>query len=99
MYWTAKGLEDTGDVKLVRFADGRLFSILPDRNKKPPKYTLFDELGVIEGSPQHQGPMSQDLLTSILNSSGATPISLGDAKLVRADHRAKVRQKEPGGDR
>lgn len=91
MFWTPKDLEDTG-VKLVRFRDGGLFSILRDRTKMSPTYTLGDEFGMIEGAPQHKGPLSERLLLTILNEEGAKPISLGDAQQARADHRVKVKQ-------
>lgn len=91
MHWTAKELKDDGSVKLVRFVDGRLFSILRDRTKKSPTYTLGDELGMIEGSPMHQGPLSEGLLLAILNAGGAKVVSLGDAQRIRADHRVTVR--------
>ena len=88
--WTTKDLEDTG-VKLVRFADGGLFSILRDRTKKNPTFTLGDEFGLIDGNPKHQGPLSETLTLLILRSEGAKPISLGDAQQLRADHRVKVK--------
>ena len=92
MYWTRKDLENSG-VRLVRFIDGRLFSILRDKTKKNPTYTLGDEFGLIEGKPQHQGPLSEAHVISILNAEGAKPISLGDAQQVRADHRVKIKRK------
>lgn len=96
MHWTPKELEDDGSVKLVRFVDGRLFSILRDRTKKNPTYTLGDELGMIERSPKHQGPLSERLLLTILNEEGARPISLGDAQQMRANHRAMMRGASEG---
>ncbi|HVZ17224.1 MAG TPA: hypothetical protein VG897_08915 [Terriglobales bacterium] len=92
MHWTSKDLEDRSGVRLVRFIDGRLFSVLPDRSKRNLTYTLGDEFGIIEGKPQHQGPLSEARLLSILNSEAAKPISLGDAQRVRAEHRVKVKQ-------
>lgn len=95
--WTPRDLEGNG-LKLVRVGDGGLFSILRDRTKKNPTYTLGDELGLIEGSPKHQGPLSEGLLLAILNSEGAKPISLGDAQQVRAEYRVKVRQGPGNGE-
>jgi hypothetical protein len=92
MFWTLKDLEDSSG-KLVRFNDGGLFSILRDRTKKNPTYTLGDELGMIEGAPNHQGPLSERLLLAILNEGRAKFISLGDAQQVRADHRVKMKQR------
>jgi len=91
MFWTPKDLQG-GGLNLVRFRDGGLYSILRDRTKKNPTYTLGDELGMIEGNPKHQGPLSEHLLLIMLNDAGATPISLGDAQQVRADYRVKVKQ-------
>lgn len=96
MFWTPKNLEDDGNVKLVRFLDGRLFSILRDRTKAKPTYTLGDEFGIIEGKPQHRGPISEASLLLALNSDGAVPVSLGDAQRMRADHRVKVKQQTKG---
>ncbi len=93
MLWTSKELADDTDIKLVRTLDGRLYTILPDRMKKIPTYVLSDEFGVIEGKPQHRGPLSEAHLLSILNGDGATPITLGDAQRARADHRARVKMK------
>lgn len=100
MFWTPKEISDDAGVKLVRMLDGRLYSILRDRGKKVPIYTLGDEFGLIEGKPQHRGPLSEALLLSILNNDGAKPISLGDAQQIRADHRVKTKIKaqcEPQG--
>jgi hypothetical protein len=92
-YWSAKDLTDPTN-KLVRFRDGRLFSILPDRTKQKPTYTLGDEFGMIEGAPKHQGPMSEAGLLATLNGEGAKPVSHGDAMRIRADHRVKVKNEK-----
>jgi hypothetical protein len=93
MLWTPKDLEDSGGVKLVRFIDGRLYSILRDRFKMKPTYTLGDEFGMIEGAPKHQGPLSEAVLLATLNGEGAESVSMGDAMRMRAEHRVKVKQK------
>ena len=96
MLWTPKELEENEKVNLVRFRDGRLFSILPTRDRKGVRYTLGDEFGTIEGNPQHRGPLNEIVLLSILNNEGATRNSLGDAQQMRANHRVKVTQERRG---
>jgi hypothetical protein len=95
MYWSAKDLSDPSK-SLVRFIDGRLYSILPDRSKKA-TYALGDEFGVIDGNPKHQGPLSEARLISILNGGGAEPVSLGDAMRMRADYRVHSKLKQAAG--
>lgn len=92
MHWITKDLAEDG-VKLVRFIDGRLFSILRDKNKNTPTYSLGDEFGLIEGNPQHEGPLTEGLLLTILNTEAAEPVSLGDAQRIRADYRVTVKQR------
>jgi hypothetical protein len=92
MYWSTKDVSDPNNT-LVRFIDGRLYSILRDRTKQKPTYTLGDEFGLIEGKPAHHGPMSEGLTLAVLNAQGAEPISLGDAMRMRADHRVLCKNK------
>lgn len=92
MHWAAKDLSDPSKT-LVRLVDGRLYSILRDRSKMKPTYTLGDEFGMIEGLPKHQGPLSEARLLAALNSEGAVPVSMGDAMRMRAEHRAQVKNK------
>jgi hypothetical protein len=94
MHWTKKDIKND-DVQLVQFFDGRLFSILRDRNKREPTYSLGDEFGLIEENPQHQGPYSEECLLSVLTSQGAMPVSVSDAQRIRADHRVRVKQRTP----
>jgi len=96
MHWSAKDLANPNN-SLVRFIDGRLYSILRDRAKMKPTYSLGDEFGLIEGAPKHQGPMSEAGLLAMLNGEAAEPVSLGDAMRIRADHRVRVKNQKAAG--
>ena len=96
MHWSAKDLSDPSKT-LVRFIDGRLYSILRDRSKMKPTYTLGDEFGMIDGMPKHRGPLSEASLLTTLNSEAAEPVTMGEAMRMRADHRVQSKLKQAAG--